>query len=66
MSLRATQIRPEDGSGKRIITIRVRVAASPPGGATLRLTDTLLQAGTVTTGWVAHVTEMPWMAGIGG
>lgn len=63
MSLRAIEIRPEDSSGKRILTMRVRVTATPPSGATLRLTDVLLQAGTVTTGWVAHVTEMPWMAG---
>lgn len=59
---KAVQIRrTQDG---RPLTIRIRVAATPGAGRAIVVADVLLQAGGVASGWVPHVTEMPWMAGV--
>jgi hypothetical protein len=50
---------------KQVLTIRLTLTTSGvPTSATIQITDVLLQAGDTATGWVAHVTEMPWIAGI--
>ena len=62
---KAAHIRPGDPS-RRPLTIRVRVQATTPAGASLIVGDVLLQAGSIASGWVPHVTEMPWTAGVVG
>lgn len=57
------QIRP--GESKRIVKVRLRVRVTNPAG-TVTVADVLLQAGGTATGWVPHVTEMPWTAGLVG
>ncbi len=57
------------GEQKRILTIRVRIQVAIPTGhpeAAVDVADLLLQAGSIATGWVPHVTEMPWTAGVVG
>lgn len=61
---KATQIRRT--SIARPLTIRVRLTADPGVGRTIRVSDVLLQAGGTASGWVPHVTELPWTAGIVG
>lgn len=61
---RSAQIRPAER--KRIVKLRLRVQVTNPDGGTVTISDVLLQAGGTATGWVAHVTEMPWTAGIVG
>lgn len=46
---------------KQTRTIRVKIT-TPDGG--VKITDLILQPGTVGTGWVANVTEMPWITGV--
>ena len=62
----ATHIHPTQASGDtRVLTIRLRVQfTTTTPGASIHLADLLLQAGTIATGWIPHVTEMPWIAGI--
>jgi len=65
MAAMMTEVRPQEGWGKKILTMRLRVSVDGiPVEATVQVTDVLLQAGTTVTGWVPHVTEMPWTAGI--
>lgn len=63
---KAVQIRPQEGHGRRPVTLRVRVAVTAPASAQITLADVLLQAGSISTGWVPHTTEMPWTAGVVG
>ncbi|QFP95348.1 hypothetical protein SEA_YUUY_19 [Microbacterium phage YuuY] len=46
---------------KQTLTIKVAVKTTD---ADVKVTDLILQAGTVGTGWVPNVTEMPWTAGV--
>lgn len=46
-------------AGKRVNAITVRLCITNCTGAVF-FTDILLQAGTVATGWVGHVCEIPW------
>lgn len=60
------QVRPGE-AGKRVATLRLRVTVRDvPEGAVVRVTDVLLQAGTVASGWVPSVTELPWTQGVVG
>lgn len=63
---KACQITP-GGSGGSVVTIRFRVQVTNPGSVgTTQVADMLVQSGNTATGWVPHVTEMPWTAGIVG
>lgn len=45
--------------------IKLRVTSKGlPAGATVEITDLMLQPGGSVSGWLPHVTEMPWSAGI--
>ncbi|MGP9782522.1 hypothetical protein ACT3UQ_08690 [Glutamicibacter sp. AOP12-B1-11] len=45
--------------------IKLRVTSKGlPTGATVEVTDLMLQPGGVVSGWLPHVTELPWSAGI--
>lgn len=63
-SRRHLQVRPQ--AGKKVVKIRFRVTADLPAGASASIGDVLVQAGGTATGWVPHVTELPWMAGVVG
>ncbi|UGS26317.1 hypothetical protein K8F61_17075 [Microbacterium resistens] len=43
------------------MTLRIEVEA-PSGGADV--TDVMLQPGGNASGWLPHVTELPWSAGV--
>ena len=45
------------------VRLRVGVSALPPG-ASVRVTDLMLQPGGASSGWLPHTTELPWAAGI--
>lgn len=62
---KAVQVRPQTATA-RPVTIRLRLAVSAPAGAAVVVSDVLLQAGGTATGWVPHVTELPWTAGVVG
>lgn len=63
MAQQRATIRPT--GGKKLLTVRVRVTArAVPAGANVDVADTLLQAGSTVTGWVPHVTELPWTSGV--
>ena len=63
----AVAIRPQEASGeRRPLTLRVRLVASAPVGASVTITDVLLQAGSTATGWTTHVSELPWTVGVVG
>lgn len=52
---------------QRAAKIRLRVAVRDlPAGATAEVTDLMLQPGGAVSGWLPHVTELPWSAGIVG
>ncbi len=63
---KALNLQPKQG-GRPIHKIRLRIQTTHenPDGATT-LADIQLQAGGTATGWVPHVTEMPWVAGVVG
>jgi len=64
---KAVHLRPEEAASKRIVTLRLRVqVTNPDGPGTTSLADVLVQAGGIASGWVPHVTEMPWTAGVVG
>mgnify|MGYP003592647200 CR=1 FL=1 len=48
-------------SFKQTLTIKVKVITT---SGDVKVTDLILQPGTVGTGWVANVTEMPWVTGV--
>jgi hypothetical protein len=55
------------GSQAHVLTVRVRLRVGAlPAGASITVTDMLFQPGSTATGWVAHATEKPWMAGVHG
>ena len=62
----AVHIRPGQGSGRRPLTIRVRLSVAAPLGAAVQVADVLLQAGSTASGWVPHVSELPWTVGVVG
>ena len=67
MAAMMASIQPQDGMGKKVLTMTLRlIVAGIPTDATIQITDVLIQAGDTVTGWVPHVTEMPWTAGIVG
>lgn len=47
------------------ISVRIRVTGLPTG-AEVTVTDVMLQPGSVVSGWLPHVTELPWSAGVTG
>lgn len=50
---------------KRPARIRVRVTVRKlPGGASVKVSDVMLQPGGSVSGWLPHTTELPWVAGI--
>lgn len=56
-------IRP-DG---RPVKIKVKlIVKGLPVAAEVRVTDMMVQPGKVVTGWVPHVTEIPWSSGVAG
>ena len=62
--LKAVALRKQ-GSTARPLKVRVRLVATLPTTAgSVTISDVLLQPGAIATGWVPHVTEMPWMAGV--
>lgn len=64
-ALRAT-IQPQGGQEK-VLKLRLRITvAGLPAGAAVEITDTMLQAGTIASGWAPHVTELPWTTGVAG
>lgn len=62
---KAVHISPR-GSAARPVTVRVRLSVAAPAGASVTVADVMLQAGGTASGWVAHVTELPWIAGVVG
>lgn len=51
--------------GKRLAMIRVRITVNGiPTEATMAVTDVLFQPGRSSSGWLPHVTELPWSAGV--
>lgn len=60
MVMRRAEVR-NPNSFKQTLTIKVSVTTEDAG---VEVTDLILQAGTVGTGWVPNVTEMPWTAGV--
>lgn len=53
----AHNISPKGGSRVKSITIRLCVTDC---SSTVYFTDLLLQGGSVSTGWVGHVSEIQW------
>jgi hypothetical protein len=52
-------------SSKRPARIRLRITVQGiPAGATVTVTDVMFQPGGAVSGWLPHVTELPWAAGI--
>lgn len=65
MSVQRASLQPTKGG--RVLTIRLRIAAAGvPAGAGVQVTDVMLQPGGIASGWMAHATERPWVAGIAG
>ncbi|USH44769.1 hypothetical protein SEA_JUANYO_19 [Microbacterium phage Juanyo] len=60
MVMRRASVR-NPNSFKQTLSIKVSVQTTDPN---VKVTDLILQAGTVGTGWVPNVTEMPWTAGV--
>jgi hypothetical protein len=60
----AVQLQPQTPTGAQVLTIRLRIQATTTTTGTTGIYDVLLQAGSTATGWVPHVTEIPWTAGI--
>lgn len=51
--------------GKRLAMIRIRIMVKGiPTEAFVQVTDTLFQPGGSSSGWLPHVTELPWSAGV--
>ncbi|QBZ73250.1 hypothetical protein SEA_THERESITA_20 [Microbacterium phage Theresita] len=60
MAVRRVVVR-NPNSFKQTLTIKVKVTTP---SADVKVTDLILQAGTVGTGWVPNITEMPWTTGV--
>lgn len=54
-------VRPPKRPAK--ITIRI-IVDGLPSGAEVVLTDAMFQPGAAVSGWIPHVTELPWSAGV--
>lgn len=53
------------GRGGRLAMIRIRIQVkNMPRGAEVSVTDVMLQPGGASSGWIPHVTELPWSAGV--
>lgn len=53
----------------RIATIKVRLTVDLGAGSAagqVRVTDVMLQPGASVSGWLPHVTELPWSSGVTG
>lgn len=48
---------------KRVARLKLRIEVENPGDG-LDVTDIMLQPGSGVSGWLPHVTELPWSAGI--
>lgn len=45
--------------------IKIKMTSrSMPAGAEVKITDTMLQPGGSVSGWLPHVTELPWASGL--
>lgn len=54
-----------NAGGKRLAMIRVRITVKGiPSKGTVAVTDVMFQPGRSSTGWLPHVTELPWSAGV--
>lgn len=52
-------------AGGRVAKIKVRVTVKAlPASAEVVVTDVMLQPGAAASGWIPHVSELPWSAGI--
>ena len=50
---------------KRIAKIKIRIMVNGiPTNAEVYLTDIMFQPGGSVSGWMPHVTELPWSAGL--
>lgn len=49
---------PQHSSGKRVESLRLRIQAVVPGGATVQVTDVQLQPGSFITGWTLHSADL--------
>lgn len=47
----------------RVLRMTLRVSVKNPTGG-VDVTDVMLQPGGNSSGWLPHVTEMPWSAGV--
>lgn len=50
-------------AGKRVARVTLRIEISDPE-APIDVTDVMLQPGAAASGWLPHVSEMPWSAGV--
>lgn len=48
---------------KRVARVTLRIEITAPAAA-VDVTDVMLQPGGAASGWLPHVTEMPWSAGV--
>lgn len=60
MAIRRTTFR-NPSTFKQTLAIKVAVSTTD---SEVEVTDLILQAGSVGTGWLPNVTEMPWTAGV--
>lgn len=52
-------------SGGRLAMIRIRIKVeNMPEDAEVSVTDVMFQPGGSSSGWIPHVTELPWSAGV--
>lgn len=52
-------------TGGRIAMIRIRIQVNNmPAEAEVSVTDVMFQPGDTSSGWIPHVTELPWSAGV--
>ncbi|WP_417556250.1 hypothetical protein [Microbacterium sp.] len=47
----------------RVARVKLHIEAANPGDGVL-VTDVMLQPGGASSGWLPHVTEMPWSGGV--
>lgn len=48
---------------KRVARVTLRVEVTAPA-APIDVTDVMLQPGAAASGWLPHVSELPWSAGV--
>lgn len=49
---------PQNGEGRQVESLRVRVQAAVPAGATVRVADVQCQPGSLITGWTLHSADL--------